>query len=157
MIFWHSLKLRSESEHQYNSPWNIVAKFNIDMSFSFSQIKGMLEECELVHHTGMNMESVSEEIYNYTSGYPVLISSICKYIDEDILGEDNIEIPVKVWSKEGIENAVKQILIDNVPLFENMIRHLNEYPKMNKMFQGSEFSYSTDTKEIGLGVCLDML
>lgn len=149
------LKLRPESEQQYNSPWNIAAKFKIDMSFSSSQIKGMLEEYELDYHTGMNVESVSEEIYNYTSGYPVLVSSICKYIDEDILGEGDTEIPAKAWSKRGIENAVKQILIDNVPLFESMIRHLNEYPEMKKMFQailfqGSEFSYSPDTKEISL-------
>ncbi len=149
------LKLRSESEHQYNSPWNIAAKFEIDMSFSSSQIKGMLEEYEADNHTGMNMEAVAEEIYNYTSGYPVLVSSICKYIDEDILGEDDSEIPTKAWSKDGIEKAVKQILIDKAPLFESMIRHLQEYPEMKKMFQailfqGSEFSYSPDTKEISL-------
>lgn len=27
------LKLRPESEHQYNSPWNIAADFNMDFSF----------------------------------------------------------------------------------------------------------------------------
>ena len=49
------LKLRSESEHQYNSPWNIAADFKVDMSFSESQIAGMLEEYEADHGTEMNM------------------------------------------------------------------------------------------------------
>ena len=30
------------SEHQYNSPWNIAADFNIEMSFSVGQIGEML-------------------------------------------------------------------------------------------------------------------
>ena len=149
------LKLRPESEHQYNSPWNIAAKFNINMGFSSSQIRGMLEEYEADYHTGMDTETVAEEIYQYTSGYPVLVSSICKYIDEELLDEDAMETPAKAWSTEGIEKAVKQILIDDIPLFGSMIRHLNEYPDMKRMFQailfqGSEFSYSPDTKEISL-------
>lgn len=149
------LKLRSEAEHQYNSPWNIAAKFNIDMRFSSGQIAGMLEEYENDYHTGMNIENVAEEIYHYTSGYPVLVSSICKYIDEDLLGEKNMELPAKAWSRNGIEKAVKQLLIEDIPLFGSMIRHLNEYPELKHMFQailfqGSEFSYSPDTKEISL-------
>ena len=32
------LKIRPNSEHQYNSPWNIAADFDIDMSFSAGQI-----------------------------------------------------------------------------------------------------------------------
>lgn len=143
------LKLRPESEHQYNSPWNIAADFDIEMSFSAEQIAGMLEEYEADNHTGMDIQAVSKEIYDYTSGYPVLVSSICKRIDEKIIAEGG------TWSHEGIEKAVKAILMDKAPLFESMIRHLDEYPGMKKMFQailfqGSEFSYSPDTKEISL-------
>ena len=36
------LKLRTEEEHQYNSPWNIAADFDIDMNFSTDQITDML-------------------------------------------------------------------------------------------------------------------
>ncbi len=149
------LKLRPESDHQYNSPWNIAADFDIVMSFSADQIAGMLAEYETDYHTGMNIQAVSEEIYAYTSGYPVLVSLICKRIDEKILGEAGFDNAGKAWSQEGIEKAVKTILTDSAPLFESMIRHLNEYPEMKKMFQailfqGSAFSYSPDTKEISL-------
>ena len=33
-------------EHRLNSPWNIAADFNIDMSFSAEEIAGMLQEYE---------------------------------------------------------------------------------------------------------------
>ena len=41
------------------------------------------------------------------------------------------------------------------PLFESMICHLNDYPELEKMFQyilfqGREFAYNPDTKEINL-------
>ena len=142
------LKLRSESEHQYNSPWNIAANFNIDMNFSANQIGDMLKEYEADHHTGMDIDAIAEEIYAYTSGYPVLVSAICKYLDEDVLSEN-------IWSLEGIEKAIKRILTENMPLFGSMVRHLDEYPSMRQMFhailfQGSDFAYNPDTKEISI-------
>lgn len=149
------LKLRSEWEHQYNSPWNIAADFDINMSFSAVQIAEMLEEYEADYHTGMDIQAVSKEIYDYTSGYPVLVSLICKRIDEKIFRTDGFCSTKNAWSHEGVEKAVKMILTDNAPLFESMIRHLDEYPVMKKMFhailfQGNDFSYSPDTKEISL-------
>ena len=149
------LKLRAESEHQYNSPWNMAANFKINMSFSVEQIASMLNEYETEHCTGMDVRSVAEEIYQYTSGYPVLVSSICKYIDEDLTEEHGFEDLGKAWTTEGITRAVKAILADKIPLFESMIRHLDEYPAMKKMFQailfeGNVFAYNPDTKEINL-------
>lgn len=71
------LKLRPESEHQYNSPWNVATDFDMDLSFSSCQIASMLAEYEADHHTGMDVKETAEEIYRYTSGYPVLVSSVC--------------------------------------------------------------------------------
>lgn len=48
-------KLRPEEGHRYNSPWNIAADFSIEMSFSESEIAGMLQEYEIDHRTGMNI------------------------------------------------------------------------------------------------------
>lgn len=149
------LKLRPEAEHQYNSPWNVAADFDVDMSFSSRQIASMLEEYEMDYHTGMNIQVVAKEIYQYTSGYPVLVSLICKWIDEKITGNINYETLKQAWTKEGVAEAVKGILIENTPLFESMIRQLSEYPDMKKMFQailfqGSQFVYNPHTKEINL-------
>ena len=149
------LKLRPETEHLYNSPWNIAADFDMDMSFSPAQIMSMLEEYEADRHTGMNVPLMAEEIYQYTAGYPVLVSSICKFIDEKLIPGNECENPADAWGKAGIEKAVKRLLVNSVPLFESMIRHLEEYPSMKQMFQailfqGNEFSYNPDTKEINL-------
>ena len=73
-------KIRPEEAHRFNSPWNIAADFKIDMSFNATEIAGMLEEYEADHHTGMDVQAVAQEIYNFTSGYPFLVSRICQII-----------------------------------------------------------------------------
>ena len=101
------LKLRPESEHQYNSPWNIAADFKIAMNFSAEQIAMMLTEYETDHQTGMDIHAVSEEIYAYTSGYPVLVSLICKRIDEKIAGSFKENILEK-----GGSDTMQQLFIN---------------------------------------------
>ena len=79
-------KIRPEEEHhKTNSPWNIATDFKVNMSFSKADIAGMLREYENDHHTGMNIEELSALIYDYTSGYPFLVSRICQIMDEDII------------------------------------------------------------------------
>lgn len=98
------LKLRPETEHQYNSPWNIAAKFRIDMSFSSAQIAGMLQEYEADHHLGMDTSLLADEIYAYTSGYPVLVSAICKCISEELSGKTNS----RTWYMSGQKQVWKE-------------------------------------------------
>lgn len=75
-------KIRPDAEHRHNSPWNIASSFDVDMSFSPDDIVGMLKEYENDYHTGMDIPVISQLIYDYTSGYPVLVSSICKLNDK---------------------------------------------------------------------------
>ena len=49
-------KIRSNDEHKYNSPWNIAADFNVEMSFSQEDIAGMLADYEQDHHTGRDIK-----------------------------------------------------------------------------------------------------
>ena len=94
------LKLRPEEEHQYNSPWNIAAKFNINMNFTTKEIAAMLQEYETDCHTGMDVPAVAKEIFLYTCGYPYLVSAICKILDED-LPELEPDFSSKcIWKKE---------------------------------------------------------
>ncbi len=149
------LKLRPDEEHRLNSPWNIAAKFTVDMDFSAGQIMGMLQEYENDNHTGMNIETVAEEIYDYTSGYPYLISAICKILDEEPVIESALQNRGNIWSKEGITEAVKMILKERTSLFESMIRQISEYPDMKKMlhailFQGETVSFNPDNQAIHL-------
>ncbi|MDE6517091.1 MAG: 9-O-acetyl-N-acetylneuraminate esterase, partial [Acetatifactor sp.] len=128
----------------YNSPWNIAAKFNIEMGFSPRQIANMLQEYEADYHYGIDTEMIAEEIYQYTSGYPYLVSAICKLLDEDIVGEN----ARAVWSKEGVTEAVKIILSEKTSLFESMSGQLWNYPEMRNMlyailFQGKRVTYNS--------------
>ena len=60
------LKLRPEEEKKYNSPWNIAADFNVDMSFSPKEIATMLEDYEADHHTDMDIGEISNALHFYT-------------------------------------------------------------------------------------------
>ena len=77
-------KLRPEEEHKYNSPWNIAADFNVDMSFSKDDIAGMIQEYENDYQLGMNIDEIAGLLSDYTSGYPFLVSRLCQLMDEDV-------------------------------------------------------------------------
>lgn len=156
------LKLLPESEHQYNSPWNIAAKFKIEMHFSPEQIAGMLEEYEADYHIGIDIQTVAKEIYAFTSGYPVLVSSICKCIDEDLPEEKEFETPQKAWTKQGVAKAVKNILRESTPLFESMVKQLDIYKDLRAMieriiYQGWNIPFSPAEKSVSIGIMFGFL
>lgn len=58
-------KIRDEAEARENSPWNVAADFKIDMSLPEDGIKGMLDEYEADHHTGMDTVDIAQRIRTY--------------------------------------------------------------------------------------------
>ena len=77
-------KLRSDEEHRVNSPWNIAADFDVDMDLPEKGIRNMLYEYEFDHCTGMDADELAALLYEYTSGYPYLVSRVCKLMDEKV-------------------------------------------------------------------------
>jgi hypothetical protein len=57
-------RIRPEEAGKENSPWNIAADFTIDMSLSEDGMKGMLNEYEKDHHTGMDVSAIAKVIRN---------------------------------------------------------------------------------------------
>lgn len=156
------LKIRPESEHKYNSPWNIAADFDIEMGFSVKQIADMLTEYEADYHTGMDILATAEEIYQYTSGYPYLISAICKLLDEKLPETEQFTDGKSPWSSEGISEAVKIILKKSIPLFDSMAKQLDAFPELRDMieriiYRGERVPYSPDVKAVNLGVMFSFL
>lgn len=146
------LKLRPDEQHQYNSPWNIAAPFDVDMSFSAADIAGMITDYEADHSTGMDIAAISQEIYNYTSGYPFLVSRICKLIDEQPLS----------WDIDGVERAVKLILNEKNTLFDDLFKKLHEYSSLldilrRMLFSGISYSYNLYDPAIDLGTMFGIL
>ena len=109
------LRLRPDAERKYNSPWNIAADFNVDMTFHPDEIAQMLADYENDNHTGMDRRAISEEIYKYTTGYPYLVSYICKAIDEQMQRE---------WTSESIVKAVKMLVEGGSTLMDDLSKNL---------------------------------
>ena len=125
------------------------------MNFSVAQIAAMLEEYENDKHTNMDVKGIAECIYAYTSGYPYLVSAVCKLLDEDIAEKTYLKNLTEAWSEKGIAEAVKSILAEQEPFFESMVRQLEDYPEMKKMlkailFSGKRMSYNPDIPAINL-------
>lgn len=112
-----------EGEGMSVSPWNIAANFKVDMSFDPSEIATMLRQYEEEHKTGMDIMSIAEEIYWYTSGYPFMVSRICQIIEEEI--ERN-------WTKKGVQEAVKVMLVEKNTLFDDMSKNLENHDELRE-------------------------
>ena len=155
------LKLHPQEETKYNSPWNIAADFQVDMSFNYKDISSMLNEYESEHHTGMNISEVSELIYDYTSGYPYLVSRICQIIDEQLADTDNFTEKT-AWTKNGVLAAIKILLKEPNTLFDDLTKKLLDHPQLKEMLQnilfgGIDFPYKRETPIIDLGVTFGFL
>lgn len=133
------LKLRPDAEKKYNSPWNIAADFNVDMTFHPEEIAQMLNDYENDVHTGMDIKAISEEIYKYTTGYPFLVSYICKKIDEDFDQE---------WTSESIVKAVKVLVQGNSTLMDDLSKNLENNPEFR------EFMYSVSVNSVSYSFSL---
>lgn len=142
-------KIRSEKEHRTNSPWNIAADFDVVMSFSEKEIEGMLSEYEADYHTGMNLEEMAGLLFDYTSGYPYLVSRICKLIDEKVAGSDRFKNRTAAWTEQGFLEAVRILFSEKNMLFESLIGKLTDYPELKKtvydiLFGGKKIVYNPD-------------
>ncbi len=148
-------KIRPEEEHKFNSPWNIAVDFDIDMSFSETDIAGMLAEYERDHGTGMDIAGISKEIWSYTSGYPFLVSRICKLLDENVAGTENFPDRRSAWTVSGVQEAVKMLLMEKNTLFESLINKLTDYPDLRQLLysilftgRGMPYNQLTETVDV---------
>ena len=147
------LKIRSDEQHQYNSPWNIAAPFEISMELDEPGIKGMLEDYESDHHTGMDTSKIAHLLSEYTSGYPFLVSRLCMIIDEKLDAD---------WSEQGFLEAVKIILSEKNTLFDDMIKKLSDFSEMKNLlkkvlYNGEKIPYNSDDKQIEIATMFNFV
>lgn len=142
-------KLRADEEHKYNSPWNIAADFTIDMSFSQAEIAAMLNEYAKDYGLAFDTKTFAGWIYDYTAGYPFLVSRLCQLLDEKVCLMPEYASKKAAWTKDGFNAAVRLLLQEKNTLFESLIGKLHAYPKLNRMlkavlFSGNMYPYSAD-------------
>lgn len=150
-------KLRPDDEQKMNSPWNIAADFEVDMHFTAEDIGGMLRDYENDYKTGMDVETLAGLLYEYTSGYPFLVSRLCKLLDERIAGSEKYPDKSCAWTKAGFLSAVKMLLEEKNTLFESLIRKVYDYPELRNMiylllFQGQNIAYNPDDLTIDMAL-----
>lgn len=153
-------KLRPDEEHKVNSPWNIAADFDIDMSLSKKGISDMLKEYEEDYHTGMNTGEMAELLYNETSGYPFLVSRLCKLMDEEV----SITRGGKsaAWTIDGFMEAYRILTSEKNTLFESLIGKVINYPDLNsilqdKIFNGQTIPYTATNPVIDLAAMFGII
>lgn len=156
------LKIHPQEETKYNSPWNIAVDFSMDMSFNINDIKSMLEDYEREHNTGMDIGQIASIIYDYTSGYPYLVSRICQLTDERIASYEKDADKKKAWTKTGLLQAIKLLLKEPNTLFDDMTKKLLDYPALKDMlqkilFDGIDFPFKRENPIIDLGVTFGFL
>lgn len=150
-------KITPDGEGKMNSPWNIAADFLVEMSFSTKDIRGMLSDYENDYATGMNIPEMAQMIYDYTGGYPFLVSRLCKLIDERVTGNARFPNKASAWTKEGLMEAVNILLHENNTLFDSLIEKMETYPELREMihsllFQGQSILYNPDDSIVGLAL-----
>jgi hypothetical protein len=114
-------KLRNPDNAQTNSPWNIAADFNVVMEFYPDEIIFMLKQYADAEKVQMDFTEIAEKLYFYTSGYPFLISKLCKTIAEEILPK---KADKTRWTVEDLEKSVQLLLKENNTNFDSLIKNL---------------------------------
>ena len=146
-------KMRDPNEHQTNSPWNIAADFEVDMSFSPTEIAPMLVEYCAAENVAMNIPLIAQKLHYHTSGYPFLVSKLCKTIAERILPNRT----EKVWTLDDIEESVKLLLKEDNTNIGSLIKNLENNKDLYDLvyriiIDGEIFPSSTDEPLIALGI-----
>ena len=146
------LKTRPESEHQYNSPWNIAMAFTEDMSLHTDGIEKMLQDYESDHHTGMDTAAVAQLITDYTSGYPFFVSRVCQLIDEQKF----------TWNKEGVMLAVKMLLKEKNTFFDDLNKKLDDFPEIKSilkdiLYYGRSVAFNIDIKVLNIAAMFNYI
>lgn len=151
-------KLRPDEEHKDNSPWNIAADFDIDMSFSPVQIREMLKSYEDDHKTGMDIEDMAQEIYAYTSGYPYLVSRLCQLLDNRITSSSD----KGAWTRNDLLEAVRNLVKESNSLFDDMAKKVKDYSELkillyDILFCGRSIPYNLGTELVSIGTMFGFL
>ncbi|MCP4152355.1 MAG: AAA family ATPase [bacterium] len=151
-------KIRPEDNKVFNSPWNIAVDFNINLKLSPAEIASMLEEYQKERNVKIDIPFFSEKIFYYTSGYPFLVSYLCKIMDEEILPGS----PGKEWQPDALLRALQIALTADNTNFNSLTKNLENNRQLydfvfDIIMNGIEFSYNIDNPIIRFGTVYGIL
>lgn len=146
------LKIRTEDEHQYNSPWNIAVPYNEDMFLPAEGIAAMLDEYRNDHQLSFDSRQMGQMIFDYTSGYPFLVSRICQILDKESYS----------WDKEGMLKAINALLKEGNTLFDDIQKKLTQFQSLSDLlksivFGGQRVSYNYYDRDINIATMFNFV
>lgn len=147
------LKLRPDEERKYNSPWNIAADFDIDMSFSPPEIQPMIEAFALDNQVQVDTAAVADRLFYYTAGYPFLVSKLCKIVAEKLL----LTLPNKHWTSAVVDQAASILVRESNVNFDELIKNLENNPALYQLalalvINEQDFPFDLNEPVTNLGV-----
>lgn len=95
------------------------------MSLHADGIAIMLADYAAEHKIAFDCQTIAQLIYDYTSGYPFLVSRLCQIIDVKQL----------TWDKEGVLMAINSLLKESNTLFDDFMKKLTQFPEMAAMLK----------------------
>ena len=145
---------KSSSEERFNSLWNIAVDFKVDLSFTAYEIESMLRDYARDKDIRPDIPAIAEQLYYYTSGYPWLVSKLCKFIDEDIVSQRE----EKNWSVVDVDAAFRMIADEGytTTLFDSLSKNLENNPDLYDLISrvainGESFPFAIADSVISLG------
>jgi AAA-like domain len=149
------LKLRPDEEAKYNSPWNIAADFNVVMELQPNEIVPMLQDYAHEQNVSMDFQAVADALFYYTSGYPFLVSAMCKIVDEDIMSKKT----ERIWTVFDIETAADKLIKAerSTTNFDTLIKNLENNADLYRIvyrlvIENEPFNYNTHDPVIHFGL-----
>lgn len=146
-------KIRPDDKKMYNSPWNIAMDFTIDLSLNTSEIASMLRDYSKERNIKIDYPEISERLFYLTSGYPFLVSYLCKILDEEI---QEIQT-AKECLPAHLDHAIQLCMAKNNTNFESLIKNLENNSELYELvfkiiMSEQEFSFNLHNPVINLGV-----
>jgi hypothetical protein len=94
----------------------------------------------------MDSKLIADTIYDFTSGYPFLVSRICQIIDQDLVPE-KFDTLSKAWTLRGFNEALKLLQSEKNSLFQSLTCKLTNFPELCRsirsiLMEGTSLSYS---------------
>jgi hypothetical protein len=147
------LKIRPNEEQKFNSPWNIASNFDVDMNLQPFEIKPMLDDYVGEKGVKIDTAAMAEDLFYYTSGYPFLVSRLCKIMDENILPTKE----TKEWIEQDLEWAVRKLVLENNTNTESLIKNLENNPELYQivyriLINGDYNDYNVHDPIVNLGL-----
>ncbi|MFW5972329.1 MAG: AAA family ATPase [Bacillota bacterium] len=135
------------AKSQYNSPWNVAETFKVDLDFDQEEIESLLLDYLSEHQeVEMDLKVIAQLLHKYTSGYPYLVSKLCKLIDEEL---------DKDFSEQGIEKAVNILLDESNTLFDDLIKNVENNQELyntiyHLIIENDTIQYNVDAYDKGI-------